>query len=55
MIQSMSRKNPPPKVAEILNKRNIRNPKGGPWTEQSVRDFLKKSRPSESPEKQKGE
>lgn len=55
MIESMSRKNPPSKVAEVLNRRNIQNPKGGSWTEQGVQDFLKKSRSSKSPKKQEGD
>ena len=48
MIEAMSRTQPPSKVAEMLNRKKISNPKGGTWTAEAVQEVMAKKR---SPEK----
>jgi hypothetical protein len=50
MIEAMSRTQPPSKVAEMLNRKKVPNPKGGTWTAEDVQGALAKSRPPKKAE-----
>ncbi|OQY60539.1 MAG: hypothetical protein B6245_00880 [Desulfobacteraceae bacterium 4572_88] len=53
MIEAMSRTQPPSKVAEMLNRKKVPNPKGGMWTAEDVQGAVAKNRPSGKTEKEK--
>ncbi len=55
MIEAMSRTQPPSKVAEMLNRKKVPNPKGGMWTAEDVQGAVAKNRPPEKAEPGKTE
>ncbi len=55
MIEAMSRTQPPSKVAEMLSRKKVPNPRGKAWTAEDVQSAVAKSRPPKKVEPGKTE